>query len=752
MQRQQREGQAAAADALQRQVADTLRAQSEATGRRIEDVQAYIHQIESDLANLMELLNQERYTVFKPLLRWTYRLAVGLAMRTPEPVQRQLRRLRRRILHRAPPVTLRPARSAAQVEPKAATLQSELGETSPGRHDVLVFPVIDWHFRFQRPQQLSRQLARRGHRVFYLSTTFGAAEAPGFQVLQSPEDNVFLIQLCLPGPQPVIYQDPLHGEQLERLLAAAETLLAQGSLANLVAIVDLPFWRPLAEALPGCLMVYDCMDHHAGFATNTPRMLEEEVRLLAVADLVVTTSAGLAQTIGREAENQLIRNGGEIAHFSKAPERLAYESNRPVAGYLGAIADWFDVDLIAAAAHRFRNWDFVLVGSTDFCDLSAVRKLKNVKLVGEVPYADAPSWVHGFDVALIPFKLNDLTAHTNPVKAYEYLAAGKPVVATALPETKLMDGMVQVAEDAEQFLDLLEEAMAERGDPAQAARRTEWASQHDWAVRAEQFENAMLGAFPKASVIVLTHNNLAFTQACLHGLEANTHYPNWELLLVDNGSTDGSADFLAEYATRNAQARLIRNDENLGFAAGNNRGLAAADGEYLVILNNDTYVTPGWLLDLIRHLRKTPDLGLVGPVTNNIGNEAKIDIHYTDMAEMRKAASAYTCKRAGELLDVAAVAFFCVALPRAVYQAVGGLDERFGLGFFEDDDYCNRVREAGFRTAVAEDVFVHHHLSASFEQMDQERRQALFERNKALYEEKWGPWTPHKHRQVTRPL
>ena len=229
-------------------------------------------------------------------------------------------------------------------------------------------------------------------------------------------------------------------------------------------------------------------------------------------------------------------------------------------------------------------------------------------------------------------------------------------------------------------------------------------------------------------------------------MEVNTHYLDWELILVDNASTDGTRDFLVDYVTRHPGAKLVQNEENLGFAAGNNRGLAMAEGEHLVILNNDTYVTPGWLIGLIRHLRKDPSLGLVGPVTNNIGNEAKIDIHYSDMSEMQKAASAYTSRRAGKELDIPTVAFFCVAISRTAYAEVGGLDERFGLGFFEDDDYCRRIRQAGLRTAVAEDVFVHHHLSASFNLLDEGRRQALFERNRALYEDKWGPWTPHRYR------
>ena len=743
---QVREDAAAGLDGLQRQVAETLREQFEVTGQRIDETREHLLRVEADMAVVIEQLDRERYTVFKPLLRRAYRLGAAVAMRLPGPVRRLLQRLKRRLLPRsvASRVTVGhpPTATESDAEP-----MPDFGQPSVQHHDILVCPVIDWHFRFQRPQHLAKLLAERGHRVFYLSTTFGNAAVPGFRVLESPAPNVFLVQLCIPGRQPVIYEDLLPDSTRRRMVAAVDQLTAAGGLSNLVALVNLPFWRPLAEALPGALVVYDCMDHHAGFSSNSPAMLQEEERLLKSADLVITTSARLSGIVGQSAANVLIRNAAEIERFSKVPERLAYPSERSVAGYLGAIADWFDMDLVIAAAERFQDWDFVLVGDTAFCDLSKAKKISNIKLIGEVPYAEAANWVHSFNVALIPFQLTELTLCTSPVKVYEYLAAGKPVVATALPELQLMGDWVQVAENADQFTQHLGTAMMESDDRQRAAQRAEWVRQHDWKARVDQLEKAIETAFPKVSVIVLTYNNLSFTQACLHSLEANTHYPDWELVLVDNGSTDGTKDFLGGYAANNPRAKLVQNDENLGFAAGNNRGLEAADGEMLVILNNDTYVTPGWLLDLTRHLRRDPQLGLVGPVTNNIGNEAKIDIQYADMQEMQNAARAYTSSRAGERLDLPVIAFFCAAMPRTVYETVGGLEERFGLGFFEDDDYCQRVRKAGFQVAVAEDVFIHHHLSASFEQMDEGSRQALFERNKAIYEEKWGPWKPHQYRE-----
>ena len=750
---EQQRRQEAGLAALQAQFTTTLKDQQTDTSRRIEaiqsrlmDVQAGLERSRADLLLANELLNRERYSLLRPLLRRVYRFVSRTVDHLPSPVGQRLRRLKRKFVPRSMPLTVTIGGGVESGEEWVDHGILQEIERLPGCFDILVCPVIDWHFRIQRPQQLARQLAARGHRIVYLTTTFGAENSSGFRVLESPAPNVVLVELALPGSHPNIYRDPMSGRERSSLAESIGRLRNAMQLDNLVAIVDLPFWRPLVESVPGCLMVYDCMDYHAGFSTNSPTMIEEEARLLVQADLVITTSAGLSEIVGETAPNVLIRNAGEIDYFSKAPATPAYSAGRPVAGYLGAIADWFDIDLVTAAAERYPDWDFVLVGSTEHCDVTQARKLANVKLIGEVPYEEAAAWVHSFDVAMIPFRLTELTRCTNPVKVYEYLAAGKPVVATALPEMQLMGEVSYVADGGDAFIDLLGAAMAERDDAALAAGRREWAAAHDWKNRAVRLEEAVRGSFPKISVIVLTYNNLEFTRACLHSLEVNTAYPDWELVLVDNASTDGSREFLADYASGHARAKLIQNDENLGFAAGNNRGLEASEGEYLVILNNDTYVTPGWLTDLVRHLRRDAGLGLVGAVTNNIGNEAKIDIHYADMADMEKAALAYTSSHPRETLAVNVVAFFCAAMPRAVFEEVGGLDERFGLGFFEDDDYCKRLQEAGYRIAIAEDVFVHHHLSASFDALDRKRREALFERNKALYEEKWGSWTPHRYR------
>lgn len=614
--------------------------------------------------------------------------------------------------------------------------------------DVLIFPVIDWHFRFQRPQHLALGMARRGHRVFYLKTDFTPADVERPYLLwEQPEPNVFIVQLNVFEPFLSICKTAPSSQHVARLLESLKALRQDCAINALISFVDLPFWRRVARALPGNLMVYDCMDYHPGFEDNHADMLDEEHQLIADADLVITTSVGLSEIIGKSRDNVLIRNACEVDHFSSPGGEVRRLSERPVVGYFGAIAHWHDIALVVKAARAYPDWHFVLIGSTQGCDTAAAEAQPNIEFLHEIPYAQLPPYLYGFDVCIIPFQITDLILYTNPVKLYEYLVAGKPVVATAMPEVMAIEpGLAHVGVDHDAFIAKLAVAMAERDDVELRQRRIAWARQQNWGERVAMLDRTLETFYPRVSVIVLTYNNLALTKACLASIEANSHYPNLELIVVDNASSDGSPDYLADYGRRHPEAKIILSDRNTGFSAGNNIGLRVATGDYLVLLNNDTQVTEGWVIDLLRHLRRDPTIGLVGPVTNNIGNEAKLDISYSNPEEMRRLAYDYCNVRRRMSFELRTVAFFCVMFSRSVFEEIGELDEIFGVGMFEDDDYCNRVRAAGYRIIVAEDVFIHHELSASLSQLGQERRQKLFDDNKRLYEAKWGPWIAHQYR------
>ena len=138
-------------------------------------------------------------------------------------------------------------------------------------------------------------------------------------------------------------------------------------------------------------------------------------------------------------------------------------------------------------------------------------------------------------------------------------------------------------------------------------------------------------------------------------------------------------------------------------------------------------------------------MGMVGPVTNSAGNEAKIEVPYTDMDEMNEFARAYTAARDGEFFEIGMLAMYCMAMRTEVLNSVGLLDERFGIGMFEDDDYARRVREKGYRIICAEDAYVHHWGRASFSKLENEAYVRLFEKNRSLFEKKWNiKWSPHK--------
>ena len=646
----------------------------------------------------------------------------------------------------AVPSSTVPANQDGPTCPLIAEAMSHAG----GEHDYLIFSIIDWNFRIQRPQHIAQSIARLGNRVFYLSIRFEPFETGQrrFSIRSVPAEGVFEVALCCRPPAPSIYgglQDPM---QIEELRAALAALVSELRLKSPVGIVQFPSWLPVAAWMPGMLMVFDCMDHLAGFTNVAPPVVELEMKLIQKSDCVLVTSKFLARMVARERSCRMLRNAAEVSYFSRCPERLYQPISRPLIGYYGAIADWFDIDLVTECARRRTDWRFVLIGEVTGCDISVARSLDNVEFLGEKPYDELTFYLYAFDVCIIPFKLVDLTKATNPVKVYEYLCAGKPVVATNLPELQILPpGTVTLASSLDEFENGIAQSL-ERDGPKPADLRRRWAERHSWDARARKLSRLIASHYPRVSVIVLCHNNLQFTQACLSSLIDFSDYAHVEFIFVDNASSDGTRAYLEEMAARHSFIRYVRSQENQGFAAGNNVGMRVADGDILILLNNDTFVTRGWILDLIRPMLRDPQIGLCGPVTNNIGNEQKIAIAYSDMKEMAEASALITSAHRHMTYDVERLAFFCVAIRRDVIDRVGVLDETFRLGFFEDDDYCVRARMAGYRLVVCDDVFVHHHLSASFGQLETPERAALMRRNRDVFEAKWGTWSPHQYRSA----
>lgn len=237
--------------------------------------------------------------------------------------------------------------------------------------------------------------------------------------------------------------------------------------------------------------------------------------------------------------------------------------------------------------------------------------------------------------------------------------------------------------------------------------------------------------FEPTSIVIVTHNQLAYTRQCLESIRFFTEEP-YELIVVDNGSTDGTVPWLR----RQTDVRLIENPENRGFPAAVNQGLQSAGGRQMVLLNNDTLVTTGWLRRMLEACRQDSRIGLVGPCSNNVSGPQQIAVSYRHLSDMDGFAWDWGQAQGGNLQDVDRLVGFCLLIQRELLQDVGLFDERFGIGCYEDDDYCLRARNAGYRAVIAKGAFVHHFGSQTFRHSGVDFA-ANLEKNRVKYEKKW---------------
>jgi GT2 family glycosyltransferase/glycosyltransferase involved in cell wall biosynthesis len=625
---------------------------------------------------------------------------------------------------------------------------------SQRNYDVLILPVFEFDFRFQRPQQLAIQFARAGHRVFWISPSRTASpDEPYEAVPVQPRLHEIRLSAALPN----IYLGELKPEHVKAALGCLKALYRDFGIAESCSLALLPFWRRLGVALREAFdtkLLYDCMDDWQTMPDLSAFNRGEESRLAVEADVLVVTGRGLwerHQAAGRKPV--LVRNGTDFERFSCAQKRGYLEGiPRPIIGYFGAIANWFDYNLLFEVAQSRPDYSFVLIGGFGLEEKlthpEAVRlvELPNVHLLGHKPYPEIPAYLAEFDVCIIPFVLNEVTKATDPVKLYEYLSQGKPVVATPMRELQEHRELIYIAAKPAEFASALDAALGER-DSGLRQRRIDFAAGQQWSGRWQILDQAIRAAFPLVSILIVTHESAEYVPLCLEALLRNTSYPSFEVIVVDNASRDRTAELVEEFARRDPRLRLIRNQRNQGFAVANNLAAEAARGEYLVLLNIDAVPTPGWVERLMRHSARHPKIGMVVPVTNNIGNEAKIRVTYSNLTEMERFAGAVAADQLGQSFDLTVGPLFCAFVPRAVWNQVGPLDERFKVGMFEDDDFSLRIRNAGFRIVTAEDCFVHHFGGGSFSKLAPADYQEVFATNKRLFEEKWRTtWAPHQYR------
>ncbi len=367
-------------------------------------------------------------------------------------------------------------------------LESTLGGSKP---PVLYLPAVAWQYRYQRPQHLAVALARAGHPVLYVDGFLRSRLLPARQ-LTHVQGGVHVLRVRVPG-RPDPYREPLS--------AATAAWLANTILAGLrherplMVLVQLPFWAELGRELARRLavpLVYDRIDLHVGFPGVPPGIEAVEARLIRTADLVCATAGVLAER-PREVSPQvlLLPNGVDLGAFPPPNGSGGSVTAGVRVGYVGALGPWFDVEAVQEAASTLSGWSFRLAGRVEDPEIAALRALPNLETVGEIPFAEVPGFLASLDVALVPFRDLPLTRAVDPVKLYEALATGLPVVARRLPETeRWSEPLVYLYDDPEDFVRQLRRAVAEH-PPELARERRRAAESESWDRRVAELIKAV---------------------------------------------------------------------------------------------------------------------------------------------------------------------------------------------------------------------------------------------------------------------
>ena len=302
--------------------------------------------------------------------------------------------------------------------------------------------------------------------------------------------------------RPIRWWDPHNESGLRRLIRRKAANLRRRldhiiDFSRSTAIVVSPVWSPWLEELPFAHVVYDCIDEvtvHIPRPDLTPLYQKWEYELIARAAGAVTTAETLSEGLrSRNARLPItvIRNGVDADHFERVarangrPKDLPV-SNRPIIGFVGALYNWIDWRLIADVARALPDYDFVFVGPHDGRGaLNLLDGAQNVRFLGPRPYARVPAYMAAFDVAWVPFDQSRVSRAANPVKIYEYLAVGKPVVTTPVADTNLFGTLVRVGRTPEEIVECLRAALAERD--VKIDERKEFARANSWNARAAEY-------------------------------------------------------------------------------------------------------------------------------------------------------------------------------------------------------------------------------------------------------------------------
>ncbi|MFF0722460.1 glycosyltransferase [Verrucosispora sp. NA02020] len=360
---------------------------------------------------------------------------------------------------------------------------------------VVYFSATPWHGGAHRQHALARQLAT-GYRVLFV-------DPPGLRVrtgttVRRVEPAVW--HAVAPTPVPFGRHLPTANAVNRRVAVAALRRWLRHDPAGVRLVwLDEDLAAPCADRLDAAAVVYDATDLDWTFTRrwNRHHLRRSLDRAVAAADLVLASSAALPTRMpaGRHAP-VVLPNACDPEHFAPqgptVPRPVA--ASRPLIGYCGAVdTRAFDADLVATVARAHPDWTFLLIGPSTAAGRAPLAGLANVLLTGPIPYADLPATLRACDVTVIPYRIGGLVDYVHPKKCYEYLALGKPVVATPLPALTALTDVVRLAAGPDEFARAIAGALTDATAPDQLARRRAVATANSWAARGEHLHRLLAG-------------------------------------------------------------------------------------------------------------------------------------------------------------------------------------------------------------------------------------------------------------------
>lgn len=369
---------------------------------------------------------------------------------------------------------------------------------------IICFSNIDWGFIFQRHQHMMNAFLKSSHinKIIYVET-LGSRK-----VKFNREDitRVFnkLISIIKKNSKKKDHDDSLKFDitilspiaipimnsffyKINELLLNWKLSRATKKIGlkdeNIIAWVNLshPSIYNFIKKRSFNKVVYDCIDDIKSIPNMNNDIVEYEKKLIKEADVVFATATSLYKMCKRYNENVHMLPNAVPEEFIGCKYQMIKDSRQKIVGYVGTVYEWFDDDILYECVQKYKNVDFYLVGPIRI-NIDRFAEFKNVKFIGKVDYGLVEKYIESFDVCLIPFKINELTINTNPVKVYEYFAKGKPIVTTNLPELDTYEDYLYIARDRQDFLKCLDRALNEKNE-YNVKERIRIARENTWDIR-----------------------------------------------------------------------------------------------------------------------------------------------------------------------------------------------------------------------------------------------------------------------------